>query len=109
MLFALDDEHRVRRVERSFGEFARGVAFEFDGVAFKALEVKSGAAAREELAFWGARLAHAEGVIATKRDGGGSGIAGEHVLARESLQEGVIGELFIRHAREDNIFDARLK
>src|SRR6267154_2714307 len=109
MLFALDDEDGVRRVERSFGEFSGGVAFEFDGVAFETFQIESSAAAREELAFWGARLAHDEGVIATKRDGGGSGITGEHVLARESFQEGVIGKLFVRHTREDNIFDARLE
>src|SRR5882724_10109970 len=109
MLFALDDEDGVRRVERSFGEFSGGVAFEFDGVAFETFQIESSAAAREELAFWGARLAHDEGVIATKRDGGGSGITGEHVLARESFQEGVIGELLVRHAREDDVFDARLK
>src|SRR2546430_641367 len=109
MLFALDDENRVRRVERGFGEFSGGVAFEFDGVAFGAFEIESGPAAREEFALWGARLAHDESVIATKRDSGGSGITGEHVLARESFQEGVVGELFVRHAREDDVFDARLK
>ena len=79
ILFAFDDEDGVRRVESSFGEFSGGVTFEFDGVAFEAFQIEGGAAAREEFAFRSARLAHDESVIAAKRNGGGSGIAGIHI------------------------------
>ena len=37
LLFALDDQNGVGSVEDGFDDFAGGVAFEFDGEAFKAL------------------------------------------------------------------------
>src|SRR5262249_28262249 len=96
-LFAFDDEDGVGRVEDGFGDFAGGVSFEFDGIAFETFEVEGGAAAREKFTFGSAGLTQNEGVVAAKSDRGRSRVTREFVLADDRFEEGVIGELFVGH------------